>query len=74
MFKQIHEIVFHGRGGYDYMTVYNMPIWLRNYTFKTMEEYFVKQNQEQENRSNPNQEKTVVPLPKDITYKTKARK
>ena len=30
VFKQIHEIVFHGQGGYDWETVYNMPIWLRN--------------------------------------------
>ena len=26
-------MVFHGQGGYDYNTIYNMPIWLRNFTF-----------------------------------------
>lgn len=42
LFTQIHEIVFHGQGGYDYDTVYNMPIWLRKFTFKKIEEYYSK--------------------------------
>ena len=45
----IHEIVFHSNGGYDWYTVYNMPIWLRNFTFKKMEEHFNKQNKENDN-------------------------
>ena len=40
LFSQIHEIVFHGKGGYDYLTIYNMPIWLRNFTFKKMKEHY----------------------------------
>lgn len=56
------------------MTVYNMPIWLRNFTFKSLEEFYLKQNEEREKQSNTGKEKTVVPLPKDLTYKTKARK
>jgi len=28
----IHDIVYHGGGGFDWHTVYAMPIWLRNYT------------------------------------------
>jgi hypothetical protein len=46
LFSQIHEIVFHGQGGYDWETVYNMPIWLRNFTFNKMKEYYEKQNEE----------------------------
>ena len=42
----LHEIVFHSNGGYDWHTVYNMPIWLRNFPFKKMEEHFDKQNKE----------------------------
>ena len=33
-------MVFHGNGGYDYYTVYNMPIWLRNFTFNKMREHY----------------------------------
>ena len=40
LFKQIHEIIFHGKGGYDYHTVYNMPIWLRNVTFNYIQTYY----------------------------------
>ncbi len=47
LFTQIHEIVFHGQGGYDWETVYNMPIWLRKFTFNKMREYYDKQNASQ---------------------------
>ena len=40
LFTQIHEIVFHGKGGYDYDTVYNLPIWLRRFTFQNINEFY----------------------------------
>ncbi len=40
VFKQIHEIVFHGKGGYSWNDVYNMPIWLRRFTFKEIQEFY----------------------------------
>ena len=40
VFKQIHEILFHGKGGYDYASVYNMPLWLRKFTFMQIKEYY----------------------------------
>jgi hypothetical protein len=45
LFSEIHEIVFHGKGGYDWDTVYNMPIWLRKFTFNKLKEFY---NKEQE--------------------------
>ena len=45
LFNVIHEIVFHGKGGYDFHTVYDMPIWLRNFTFKRLEQFYKDQNQ-----------------------------
>jgi len=45
LFTQIHEIVFHGQGGYDWGTVYNMPIWLRKFTYHKLKEYYDKKNQ-----------------------------
>ena len=51
LFAQIHEIVFHGNG-YDWHTIYNMPIWLRNFTYKKLEEYFNKQQEAQNKQSN----------------------
>ena len=40
VFSQIHEIVFNGQGGYDYETVYNMPIWLRKFTFQKLKDHY----------------------------------
>lgn len=45
MFQVLHEIVFHGGGGYDYDTVYNMPIWLRKFTYYQIAD-FKKKEQE----------------------------
>lgn len=44
LFKQIHEIVYFGGGGYDYYTIYEMPIWLRNTTFNFINESIKRQN------------------------------
>jgi len=45
LFRQIHEIVFHGKGGYDWHTVYNMPIWLRKYTFKLISDFYTEETE-----------------------------
>ena len=58
LFKQIHEIVFHGKGGYDWDTIYNMPIWLRKYTFHEINKFY-KQEQESYDKTN-NQGKTTA--------------
>ena len=39
LFTQIHNIIYHGNGGYDFGTVYNIPIWLRKFTFKQIDDY-----------------------------------
>ena len=46
LFSEIHEIVFHGQGGYDYSTVYNIPLWLRKFTFGKIQDYYTKQNEQ----------------------------
>jgi hypothetical protein len=79
LFRQIHEIIFHGNGGYDWDTVYNMPIWLRNLTFNLINEHYKKQNQETSaedswlkgNARNAAQERKKITPP---SYVTKASK
>ena len=51
-FTQIHDIVYHGNGGYDWETVYNMPLWLRRFTIKQIHTYI--------NNINSSKEKDVV--------------
>ena len=44
----IHEIVYHGNGGYTWETVYSMPIWLRTFTYKKIKDFIEKRAEEQE--------------------------
>lgn len=37
---EVHEVVFHGGGGYTWSEVYNMPIWLRRFTISKLKEHF----------------------------------
>jgi hypothetical protein len=61
VFKQIHEIVFHGQGGYDWNTVYNMPLWLRKYTFNEIRTYYEQQNEAAKKQQSSNAKSLVSP-------------
>jgi hypothetical protein len=76
LFKTIHEIVFNGQGGYDWDTVYNMPIWLRRFTFETLKEHYDKiaeeNNKAQNLLQNKNNKEVARPAiaSKQPTYTT----
>ena len=77
LFNQIHEIVYYGNGGYDWGTVYNMPIWLRNFTFKKIEQTLSDKNKKEESWNDQSvkqaglkQKNTISPP----SYVTKASK
>ena len=60
VFKQIHEIVFHGQGGYDWSTVYNMPIWLRKFTFFQLKEFYENEAKRVEDSKKNNKQQTLM--------------
>ena len=60
LFKEIHEIVFHGKGGYDYYTIYNMPIWLRRYTFSEIDKFYKKESKAHEDAKTGKNQKTMI--------------
>tara|TARA_R110001583_G_scaffold120690_1_gene271974 strand:+ start:120 stop:461 length:342 start_codon:yes stop_codon:yes gene_type:complete len=61
LFQQIHEIVFHGKGGYDWDTIYNMPVWLRKFTFHEIMQYYKKESKEiKQSSKSQNGEKTLI--------------
>lgn len=60
LFTQIHEIVFHGKGGYDWNTIYNMPRWLRLFTFNKINEFYQKENEAHENASKGGSNKSTL--------------
>jgi hypothetical protein len=75
IFNQIHEIVFHGKGGYDHDTVYQMPVWLRNFTFQKINEYYEKEKEAMENAKSKTPTKSAPKGPgvRKPSYSTKAR-
>ena len=60
VFDQIHQIVFHGKGGYDWETVYNMPLWLRKYTFKLIKDFYDEESKQVEAAKTNSNQKTLV--------------
>jgi hypothetical protein len=61
LFRQIHSIVFHGKGGYDYNTVYNMPIWLRKFTLSEINNFYEEEQEQIKNaKSGKKGTKTLV--------------
>lgn len=36
--------MFHGQGGYSWDIIYDMPIWLRNFTYNKIREFHEKKN------------------------------
>ena len=78
LFTQIHEIIFHGNGGYDYDTVYNMPIWLRKFTFSKLRDHYAPKEEDVVEKSKQAMRSAqvdgAVPKVNVPTYITKAIK
>ena len=60
IFTQIHEIVFHGKGGYDWHTIYDMPIWLRRFTFNKIQNFYLEEKESYESKGKGGNTKTVI--------------
>lgn len=37
--------MYRGNGGYSWETVYSMPVWLRNFTFRKIKDYIERQDE-----------------------------
>ncbi len=51
LFLQLHDIVFHGKGGYSFETVYEFPIWLRKYVHRSIIEFYENENKQTQKSS-----------------------
>ena len=60
LFSIIHQIIFHGKGGYDYDTVYNMPIWLRKFTYHEMKKFYDEEKKANESSSKGKNQTSLV--------------
>lgn len=48
VYKEVHELTYHGGGGFTYSEVYNMPIYLRRYSLKQISDFLEAQRKAQE--------------------------
>lgn len=44
LFTEIHEIVFHGNGGYDWGTIYSLSIPLRRFIYTKIVDHYQTKN------------------------------
>ena len=79
-FSIVHDIVFHGNGGFDYNTVYNFPLWLRTFTYNKIKQFNAPKDEDddvvEQTRNNIKKaDKTAgPPLPRKPDYISKSSK
>lgn len=78
--SEVHDLVYHGRGGFPYDTVYNMPIVYRKYHIQKINEFLEKKAEAEEKAmkkssvsSNKSLSRPNIPQA-DFTSKAKAPK
>jgi hypothetical protein len=57
-------MVFYGKGGYDWNTIFNMPIWLRRFVFSKIMEHY----ESEKSQSNTNSVKKSVDAMKSAGF------
>jgi hypothetical protein len=55
VYREVHDLVFHGNGGFIYSEVYNMPIHIRRHNIRLINEYRKKQETNIKPTNNTNQ-------------------
>ena len=73
IFSRVHEIVFYGQGGYDWDTVYNMPIRYRDFIYNQIRDHYEKQNKAAEKQQKTLRTQKPVKPPTQPTYTAKMR-
>ena len=59
----MHDLVYHGGGGFIHSEVYNMPIWMRLFHIKKINQYLKEEAEQREKAA----KKDSVPLSKKIS-------
>jgi hypothetical protein len=77
--SEVHDLVYHGRGGFPYDQVYNMPVTYRRYHIRKIQDYLDKKAETEKksmNSKSPSSNKISKPnIPQsDFTSKLKAPK
>ena len=78
--SEVHDLVYHGRGGFPYDTVYNMPIPYRKYHIRKIQDYLDKKAEAEKESMKTSSSSSSKPLARpnvpqaDFTSKIKAPK
>tara|TARA_R110000782_G_scaffold258264_1_gene347890 strand:+ start:161 stop:376 length:216 start_codon:yes stop_codon:yes gene_type:complete len=59
----MHDLVFHGGGGFIHSEIYNMPIWMRRFHVSKISEFNNKQNEESKNTNTLSSNSNIVKGP-----------
>ena len=51
LYRQIHQICFHGKGGYSWPIVYAMPSYLRKFIFEEIKNHYEEENKNSSSNS-----------------------
>jgi len=49
VYNEVHDLTYHGGGGFTYSEVYNMPIYLRRYSIRRVNKHLEEKKEAQEN-------------------------
>ena len=60
LFRQLHSIIFHSKGSYDFYTIYNLPIWLRKFVFSEIDKFYKDEKQAYEKAKEGKDKTTLV--------------
>ena len=77
---EVHDLIYHGRGGFPYDTVYNMPIVYRRYHIQKIQDYLDKKAEAEKESMKKSSSSSSKPLARpnvpqaDFTSKIKAPK
>jgi hypothetical protein len=72
LFTRIHEICFYGQGGYDWNTVYYMPIMYREFIYQKIRSHYENKNKPNNEGQNKSLNKTGQTVkPNNTTYTAK---
>ena len=73
MLQEIHDLCFHGNGGFTYSEVYSLPVMRRKYHIKKIVDHFEQQRKQLENQNNQQIDNKIYspPKPKDNVFNVK---
>jgi hypothetical protein len=74
LFNELHDIIFYGKGGYSWDSLYNMPIKYRKYILKKMTDFYDPKDKNTLDNPSEDVKQMAKRPPTDYMYAGKKRK